>query len=217
MTNVITQNLADTWGNFCSESLSDLFDRISSGLGFWCCSNYHPYSDAIFFSCKIIGRPEPIIEIERTINFKDKFIVHDGLIINPEGRGYGRKLLRNSFDIYRAFGFKVVKIKAGMDSGPYVWARFGFLPTTASWENLRQQVHKNLEECKDEIDEYEYQDILEDIDVEGPRAVWILSDKEVRVGKEKLGYRLLKGQCWEGFFNFDDPDAVLRFESYVGE
>lgn len=217
------ETLDTDWSKYCAVSIKEIIHRICDKIGDWKLVNHNSSRDNFSIegsiTKKIIDDDDIFIDIQRTVNFDLKTITHDALLIKPGQRGYGRTIMRNSFPIYKQYGFNVITVNAALDDGPYVWARFGFVPTEASWESLRETVSARLEKHKEEIEDAlpgMYSAIIEDLNDPSPKSIWLLVDKKHKIGNQSLGVMLLHGIRWDGIFSFDDPEAVERFESYVG-
>ena len=67
---------------------------------------------------------------------------HDGFQIIGEGKGegIGKQVLKAQFDEYERMGVTRAKVHANIDVGGYAWARFGFVPSQRSWNDLRESL-----------------------------------------------------------------------------
>jgi hypothetical protein len=67
---------------------------------------------------------------------------HDGFQIVGEGKGegIGKKVLKAQFDEYERMGVAKAKVHANIDVGGYAWARFGFVQSQRSWNDLRESL-----------------------------------------------------------------------------
>ena len=134
-------------------------------------------------------------------------VSHDYFTIEPGGQGAGlaTTLLANSVDAYRSLRVSQVAVHADIDVGGYAWAKFGFVPGDASWDDLRHSLREGLWRVDDPAARQRIAQLLDDDD---PRAIWELSDSQA-------GKTLLLGSDWHGALDLDDPLAMARFMAYI--
>jgi hypothetical protein len=61
-----------------------------------------------------------------------------------QGAGIGKQVLKAQFDEYEKLGVFFVTVHANIDVGGYAWARFGFTPDEAGWDNLRDGLKRRI-------------------------------------------------------------------------
>ena len=64
---------------------------------------------------------------------------------SKQGRGLGRRLMRNQIEFLHACRVKRFNIYAGLDNGGYTWARVGFLPRDVKSDSFRRHVIDKVE------------------------------------------------------------------------
>lgn len=86
-------------------------------------------------------------------------ISHDGFTINNRlvGKNIARRMLRGSLNLADKIGASSIKVQAGMDSGGYVWAKYGATPTEISLENLLASLKHKISNLPDVIADFESQ------------------------------------------------------------
>lgn len=172
---------------------------------------------------------------QMTMEFSANAMEHQGIRVSPNLQGTqqdGRILTRNTADICRYSDIPLIRLKT-QEIGGYMWAKCGFLPTKLGWSELQADI---LQRLKDP-------DLLNSVQPSGlsliqkicssdePRDLWVLSDLKtsvktpagikpiVRVNEQDsiaLGKALLIGQIWHGSLNTKNPEAMQRFDSYMG-
>jgi hypothetical protein len=153
---------------------------------------------------------------------------HDGFVINGEGKGegIGKRVLKAQFDEYERMGVARVKVHANIDVGGYAWARFGFVPTQRSWNELRASMKAWVNSDTVLSDDFgnEYQPLkipqrqrkalTKILDNPDPKGIWKIADARHR--NRNLGKEILMERDWEGEIRPTDADAMARFNHYVG-
>ena len=78
----------------------------------------------------------PLGTYDRTIDLANKQAKSAFLKLkkSAEGKGIAKKLMKGNMEIYRKLGLEKVKVRANIDVGGYSWARYGYVPTKASWQ-----------------------------------------------------------------------------------
>ena len=56
----------------------------------------------------------------------------------------GKKLLAGNIETYKDLGIEKVEVTANIDVGGYAWAKYGYVPTQASWNSLRATLESKL-------------------------------------------------------------------------
>jgi len=156
------------------------------------------------------GNSSAINAIHRSFNLEKGVANHEYFLMPEEHRGkdLGKQVIGSSVEYYRKIGIKKVNLNADLSVGGYAWAKYGFVPNQADWNNFRFNLAMQLDTMKlmgtGDYPEH-IQKILENPD---PKAMWALSDTPE-------GKKLLLGKSWNGALDLDDPESMARFESYV--
>lgn len=114
----------------------------------------------------------------RTFDMNKKTI-NPGMIStnSNKGHGYGRIIMRNEIEFFKACGAKRFNISASSTAGGYVWARFGFIPEPQAIIALLTRVQDNFKALKDVLSPQEQEDTQAAIRGRGmPDDVWGMSD-----------------------------------------
>lgn len=102
--------------------------------------------DIFTVSGKINGEKEfkgmIVGEFDRQLNFAAKSGYSEVFQVEEAAQkhGYGKKLLAGNIAMYEKFGFKEVKVTAGLKVGAYAWAKYGYVPHQSDWDVLREKI-----------------------------------------------------------------------------
>jgi hypothetical protein len=156
-------------------------------------------------------------QMTRTFNFKarapnqpgkyERAVDHDELVIVRSARGAGKQVMRSQFNLYRKLGIARVNVTAGMDVGAYAWARYGFVPTSESWNMLRQELSGALQDIhasKDVVSR-----VSEALSSDNPQGIWEIADSSI-------GKKLLISSEWDGTLSLHNVNQMSRLRKYVG-
>jgi hypothetical protein len=71
---------------------------------------------------------EKVAEIKRELDFAGRLVHHALLVVRPEFRNAGLAaiLVLHSLEFYESVALSEIRLKAGLTTGPYYWARLGF-------------------------------------------------------------------------------------------
>ena len=56
----------------------------------------------------------------------------------------GKKMLAGNVETYQKLGIEKVSVTANIDVGGYAWAKYGYVPTQASWNTLRGELDRKV-------------------------------------------------------------------------
>lgn len=177
------------------------------------------------------GKIIPESLMNRIINPEKGFAYHDYFSLPAEfqGRGIAADILKNQFDLYQKMGLKYVATTANIDVGGYSWARYGFAPTqTDDWKYV---AHVALNRITNELSRgrmthevaRDLRQILSSNDKK--TAMWALVDYPALSPHRrsdnpdkfmKWGQRMLENQTYSAKFDLKDPEALRRFDAYIG-
>lgn len=161
-----------------------------------------------------------------------KYVVHpfDKLSIdNIQALGLGVHIFSRIIEFGLSTGlFNRIELSAGK-SGPYIWPRYGFLPSQDEWDSLRTAEHRlavNLKEIANSPSKPDQvaavcstiKSLLSDSD---PRKIWELASQDdyikLRSGVSgKVGTLILLGDParYNAYFELDNKEQINRFEAY---
>lgn len=140
-------------------------------------------------------------------------VYHDMLDIDEklQGKGTAKILLANSMKKYQQMGVSKVTTFASDVAGGYVWARFGFLPTQVSWDELRTK-YKDI--ILRRLRQMNADDVIQEVvtvllNMEDPKAIWSIADIP------EWGKRCLIRTSWMGEFDLKNQENIERFNYYL--
>lgn len=148
----------------------------------------------------------------RSLDFEAKTARHEyfQLPAGEQGAGTGKNVLASQIALYKSLKFERVELHANINVGGYAWAKYGFHPQDGEWNKLSQYFSRQLDSPRfngvDAATKDATRAILSQSD---PKALWALSDS-------RLGKSLMLGCSWNGYLNLKDPEAMERFDAYVG-
>ncbi len=165
---------------------------------------------------------KPIGTISRQIDTEAGTAHHGYLKINPsaQGTGLAKDLLRNQMDLYQTMGLKSVDLFADIDVGSYAWAKYGFLPShEGEWNAISQVARRRLSEISaNELSSKDADAVRQVLMRKDPQAIWDLADMKLKLRSgEPVSKRLLMNNSWNGKLDLNDPEAMERFNAYVGK
>ncbi len=171
-----------------------------------------------------------------TYNPKTKVVTHNLTTIPraQQGAGKMRPILRSRLDTYAKIGVEKVKLIAGLDTGPYAWLRYGFVPDYPQElaNTVVTDLTRSARNAMGKEDDWDVIEELADLDglakeLEGNKFVNQLliehaknnMPKTARLLKVKPGDSVLKGHylntTWEGSLDLSDQDQMAIFREYT--
>lgn len=142
-----------------------------------------------------------------------RIVEHSLFTINKDAQGQGiaKKMLANKVKAYDRLGVDVVTMEANIDVGGYAWARYGFVPSTTSWNGMKTKLTAKLESKKfSGLDDATKSKLGAALNSNDRRAIWQIADDRV------VGKKLLLKSKWNGQLWLKDKTSMDRFNSYVG-
>jgi hypothetical protein len=134
-------------GDFKDTFLGGLPATMSLGHRFFETEGHVHYNEL-----KISGKLEDeqgntIGSYDRTIDLKNNKASSDYFKIDEEytGKGEGKTLLAANVALYQELGLDKVSTHANIDVGGYAWAKYGYVPTEDSWDELRNALREKLD------------------------------------------------------------------------
>jgi GNAT superfamily N-acetyltransferase len=123
---------------------------------------------------------------------------------DAQGLGLGTRFLRNSLELCRAMGLKRISVQAD-EAGSYAWARLGFLPADADWQ---QRIRPELERRGKALR-------LTGAARAGLAVALAEATAEgiFTVADSPAGRKLLTGLFWEGSFDPANPRQTARLDA----
>jgi GNAT superfamily N-acetyltransferase len=176
---------------------------------------------------------EPLVYARRQLDLAAGEAHHDYLAVvaRAQGSGTGAQVLANAVAVYKMVGISQVHLVAGLNAGGAVWAKFGFRPLDGdAWGKLKGTIRANLLRMRGGVVaafENEHGRTLQDaveavLQIPSPDGIWDLVDIDAggRTGRAAglvhgIAGALLLGSRWRGVLDLADPDAELRFRSYI--
>ena len=157
--------------------------------------------------------------LHRAFDFQAKAVDHSYLQLprDAQGAGIAKKLLASQIETYKQLGLEKVTLHANIDVGSYAWAKYGFVPNSDSWQTLKRQLLEKLERVATVRIPKAVKDRVKVIlRSEDPRAIWALADLPDAVEGKVIGKELLMNTHWFATLPLNDPEAMGRFNNYVG-
>jgi len=178
---------------------------------------------------------EQKLTIEFVFNRKDKSVEveHIAFILNKENQGNGlsRKVMKEALDLYQSIGVSEVTLLASLANGPYVWAKYGFVPEdSAKCRALAESLSYSVSDLPELFPpgsqtHKELSGLIEELKTD-PKALWGIAGysspvadstyidpttkKPMKAGKALL----LKGADLYGKADLTDPLTVNRWKGY---
>lgn len=185
------------------------------------------------------GQWEHVGALSRDIKVKDGWVYNSVFAMNDTatGGGVGKDVFRAAFDYFVRKNYTHFSVTAGLETGPYAWARFGYLPSSIPKNGLRSRLnklinHSNLRNSKwrdsSGVEHSNKGVDLTDDDIrlvekviasEDPRALWTLADHPRGLGWDMLTSRVPydSNPGWSGRMSFNNSEIMDRFLSYIGD
>lgn len=165
------------------------------------------------------------------------YVYHNFLQVGEQYQGGGRvgAVFANSMEGYKKLGIQKVEVTAGLDAGPYVWAKFGFQPKTEQdaeqkISQFKQFASRSIKDGGMGLTEAAVEKILAKTkDADGKLDTYKLASVTLKgkvEGKETtvpLGRDfLLHGDFgmasgWSGVVRLDDPKAMARWKKQTAK
>jgi len=78
------------------------------------------------------------------IDAKEAYSAYFKLNKSQTKHDIGKKILAGNVEMYEALGIEKVEVSANIDVGGYAWAKYGYVPTQAAWNELRGKLENKL-------------------------------------------------------------------------
>jgi len=160
-----------------------------------------------------------------------------------QNAGLSKKIMKEALDFYESLGVSKVRLEASLENGPYVWAKYGFVPEDkAECSSLAYKLASKLKALPEIFppDSDIFSELSEHIKklggvmdenfkytvVPDPTAIRLIADykklvldeegKPIKAGKALLFERdKYKGSVrWYGVADLKDPDTLDRWKNY---
>lgn len=133
-------------------------------------------------------------------------------------RGNGPPMFCGLLEMTEGMGLGSIRLEA-TEAGRYAWIRYGFRPVTdgpKSWDNLRAEAVKVLEELADEVGDRELvQRARRLLGSPDPNTIEAVANLRNPVGEKTLGYRLVAAAMWEGVLDLTNAALVRQVKDYL--
>jgi hypothetical protein len=92
------------------------------------------------------ARPKVVATFTRSINLDSKSAYSSYFVVNRENRksDIGKNFLAGNIATYKDLGIEKVSVHADIDVGGYAWAKYGYVPTQSSWDDLSSRIERQL-------------------------------------------------------------------------
>ncbi len=143
--------------------------------------------------------------------------------VSPQqGISTGKKALANLLDFAQTQAPNIVSINLDTDAiGGYAWAKFGFTPGEADWQELTKLLGQKHQKVAAQLTSDENGAITRMLACGDPHIAWVLSDLAKPVvdpansERKSLGKYLLLDTKWLGSLHLNDSSAIQRFKGYI--
>jgi GNAT superfamily N-acetyltransferase len=137
------------WNDTIGEAPEDFKNEFLGGMPATMRINYDADADKLEVRGDLRDEHgDAIGEYDRKLDLKNKSAYSAYFVMHREerGSGVGKKLLAANVALYQKLGFDKVTVSANIDVGGYAWARYGYVPTPASWRSLSAEIREKLGE-----------------------------------------------------------------------
>jgi len=198
VSDVLGANSPEEAGEFLKRMVRDVDDEISMRLWTTGSNVKVTFTAPGWFAQRTFSRRRSTGEL---------VVDHDLFSVDEErqGQGLATTILANSIETYIGLDVAKVSVHADIDVGGYTWAKFGFVPSEDSWDELRDELARDARYIGDEVAREYLLKLCRD---PGPKTIWELADTAE-------GKQLLLGTDWYGDLDLRDPLAMHRFNRYV--
>ena len=135
---------------------------------------------------------------------------------DQQGQGFAKKFLESAFRAFRESGIEEVQLYAGLTTGGYAWARYGFECDADDLDGVQNEAQGNLDEL--DVPKKVRKEVEKLLDSDDPRVLWEVADTRTKVKKDgrevPLGSAILRGTDWDGRLKLKKK-PWKRFKSYV--
>jgi hypothetical protein len=134
------------WNDRVAEAPEDFKKEFLGGMPGTMNISYNDGSDTMSVTGKLQEDGKEIGEYQRTLDLKNNSAYSAYFVMkkNERGGGVGKTLLKSNVAMYQKLGFDKVTVSANIDVGGYAWAKYGYVPTAASWSSLSSDIRDKL-------------------------------------------------------------------------
>ncbi len=155
----------------------------------------------------------------------DELIDNNSTIKNSYEKKDGRSIALNMIKAFEACGVSKINLKAGMDVGPYFWARAGAVPEQDEWKKLKPILSKKLDDMisNKEIDSNQeaIEIVRKYLESDNPKAIWVIADSTIgnkllyNINSYEADKKDLPDTRWYGQIDLNDTDVKTRLYAYL--
>jgi hypothetical protein len=125
--------------------------------------NYDADDDMLTVGGNVLDdKDRPIGRYERVIDFANNKAESAYFKINKtdaegnkiQGHGIGKEVLARNVEFYQKIGLDQVDVHANIDVGGYAWAKYGYVPSQRSWDQLRDELREKAGGGRSEPENY---------------------------------------------------------------
>jgi len=139
------------------------------------------------------------IDDSQEFDLQQQRLGHGELLVEDQGKGLGRYVLRNEIELFRACGFPGFNMHAGYEAGGYAWARFGFLPTNLERATLREPVAQRYELVHDLLSPNDRALLDRVAKIDKAADIWTLADADTDIGPQLQALRTGDGPAQDQY------------------
>lgn len=206
----VEKNIVNFWENKIKLSPEDFKHQFLNGLDGSMRLNFDTINETLEISGRLMDKNKSnIASYSRRMNFNTGYAYSALLEINDktaQSQGVGKTMLAGNVAMYMKLGLKKLGVSANIDVGGYAWARYGYVPTESSWQNLKPIIANRIRlRVADQTGKRQLTNMITSND---PKTLWDIADS-------KYGKEMLLDTNWAGELKFDDHDAMHRFNAYI--
>jgi hypothetical protein len=139
----------DLWNTHVDEDPGEFREKFLGGAQSTMSISYHDYADTMEVEGYILNEDGTKIgEYRREMNFEtgEAESAYFKIFNSSQGGGIGKQVLKANVESYKEMGLNSVKVHADIDVGGYAWARYGYVPTDSSWDEMSGRIERKIED-----------------------------------------------------------------------
>lgn len=178
----IRWNSQTTWNNRIGISPESALNTLTRDLPLCDIDILFPNAKSELSFLFFIRTRDNTLQDRRRTDLVNMRVMTGRMMVDTQQRALGRTLMRNEIEFFHAMGAQGMDIFAGMTSGAYAWARFGFLPTTECKNIfLKHALPSRYHAILPFLTKSDKTEIAAAIKLNSPTDIWAISDQRTDV------------------------------------